>query len=90
MRKDDKNKIKTYMNNFKIENQEVKKNNFNASLYNKRVNRCHKELEKVSIKYNINQTLIANKRDIDCFSRNNLNVKFLNGWRFKIFGKLVQ
>ena len=90
MRKGDKNKIKTYMNNFKIENQKVKKNNFDASLYNKRLNRCYKALEKVSIKYNINQTLIANKRDIDYFSRHNSNVKFLNGWRFKIFGKLVQ
>ena len=55
---DDKSKIISYVNSFKKENYKIKKNNFNASLYNKRLNRCHKELEKVSIKYNINQTLI--------------------------------
>ena len=90
MNKNDKSKIISYVNSFKKENHKIKKNNFNASIYNKRVNRCYKALEKVSIKYNINQTLIANKRDIDFFARNNSEVKFLNGWRFKIFGKLVQ
>ena len=41
-------------------------------------------------KYNIASTLIANKRELDSYARGNMNVKFLSGWRFKIFGKLVQ
>ena len=35
-------------------------------------------------------SLIANKKDIDNFARGNKNVRFLKGWRFNIFGKLVQ
>ena len=41
-------------------------------------------------KHQIASTLIANKRDIDLFARGKKDVKFLCGWRFKIFGKLVQ
>ena len=61
-----------------------------GSLYNARIVKCQKVLEEVSKKYNIAPTLIANKRDIDAFARKKDYVKFLHGWRFKIFGKLVQ
>ena len=60
------------------------------SAYNERTIKCQKVLEEVATKYNIAPTLIANKRDIDSFARNKDYVRFLQGWRFKIFGKLVQ
>ena len=33
---------------------------------------------------------VKNKKDIENFARGNKNVRFLKGWRFNIFGKLVQ
>ena len=62
------------------------KKNIDGNLYNERVSKCHKILEEVSGKYNLAATLIANKRDIDAYARNKDYVKFLHGWRFKIFG----
>ena len=64
--------------------------NIDGNLYNERVNKCHQVLEKVALEYKLAPTLIANKRDIDAFARNKEYVKFLHGWRFKIFGKLLQ
>ena len=64
--------------------------NFDPSAYNKRVNICHQTLEVVCDEYKVAPSLIANKRDIDLFARGNKDIRFLQGWRFKIFGKLVQ
>jgi len=64
--------------------------NFDPSTYNKRVNICHQTLEVICDEYKISSTLIANKRDIDLFARGKKDIRFLQGWRFKIFGKLVQ
>ena len=64
--------------------------NFDPSTYNKRVNICHQTLEIVCDEYKVSSTLIANKRDIDLFARGKKDIRFLQGWRFKIFGKLVQ
>ena len=58
--------------------------------YNKTINKCNIVLNEVSEKYNISSTLIANKRDIDYFARGETDIRFLKGWRFNIFGKLVQ
>ena len=60
------------------------------NLYNKIIGKCNTVLNEVSEKYNIASSLIANKRDIDYFARGEKNIRFLKGWRFKIFGKLVQ
>tara|TARA_B100000029_G_scaffold507289_1_gene591601 strand:- start:116 stop:1174 length:1059 start_codon:yes stop_codon:yes gene_type:complete len=49
-----------------------------------------KLLTEISDKYNIPPTLIANKRDIEMFCRNCTSARFMQGWRFKIFGKLLQ
>ena len=64
--------------------------NFDPSMYNKRVNICHQTLEVICDEYKVSSTLIANKRDIDLFARGKKDIRFLQGWRFKIFGKLVQ
>ncbi len=89
MSNDDKIHIQSTMSNQNIKSDNVKVN-IDGNLYNERVSRCHKILEEVAEKYNLAATLIANKRDIDAFARNKDYVKFLQGWRFKIFGKLVQ
>ena len=81
--------IKSMLSEKYIKPKSVNKD-IDGSLYNARITRCHKVLEEVSEKYNIAPTLIANKRDIDAFARKKNYVKFLHGWRFKIFGKLVQ
>ena len=81
--------IKSMLSEKYIKPKSVNKD-IDGSLYNARITRCHKVLEEVSAKYNIAPTLIANKRDIDAFARKKNYVKFLHGWRFKIFGKLVQ
>ena len=81
--------IKSMLSEKYIKPESVNKD-IDGSLYNARIVKCHKVLEEVSEKYNIAPTLIANKRDIDAFARKKDYVKFLHGWRFKIFGKLVQ
>ena len=86
---DDLGLIKSMISEKYIKPESVNKD-IDGSLYNARIAKCHKVLEEVSEKYNIAPTLIANKRDIDAFARKKDYVKFLHGWRFKIFGKLVQ
>lgn len=81
--------IKSMLSEKYVKPESVNKD-IDGSLYNARIVKCHKVLEEVSVKYNIAPTLIANKRDIDAFARKKDYVKFLHGWRFKIFGKLVQ
>ena len=56
----------------------------------KQINECHKLLEKVSVKYKLPQALIANKREMDMYAKNQKQIRFMDGWRFKIFGKLLQ
>ena len=73
-----------------IENKKLSSREFNASIYNNIINKCHEVLQNTCEKHQIASTLIANKRDIDLFARGKKDVKFLCGWRFKIFGKLVQ
>jgi ribonuclease D len=74
----------------KYDGAQVEFKNFDPSTYNKRVNICHQTLEIVCDEYKVSSTLIANKRDIDLFARGKKDIRFLQGWRFKIFGKLVQ
>ena len=74
----------------KYDEAPVEFKNFDASMYNKRVNICHQTLEVVCDEYKGASSLIANKRDIDLFARGRKDIRFLQGWRFKIFGKLVQ
>ena len=74
----------------KYDETPVEFKNFNASMYNKKINICHQTLEAVCEEYKVAPSLIANKRDIDSFARGKKDIKFLQGWRFKIFGKLVQ
>ena len=65
-------------------------NQIDLNSYNKKINQCNTLLMKISEEQQISPSLIANKRDIDYFARGQEDIKFLRGWRFKIFGKLVQ
>ena len=47
-------------------------------------------LSYVSDEYKIDSTIIANKRDIEIFSLTSNKTKFMSGWRYQIFGKLLQ
>ena len=67
-----------------------KRKNIDMNTYNKLINKCNETLIQISQDYDLSPSLIANKRDIDYFSRGIKEIKFLRGWRFKIFGKLVQ
>ena len=89
LNKDDVDFIKLTLNDEYIKPDSVNKN-IDGHLYNERVNKCQKILQEVAEQYDLDSTFIANKRDIDAFARNKDYVKFLHGWRFKIFGKLVQ
>ena len=89
LNKDDVDFIKSTLNDEYIKPDSVNKN-IDGHLYNERVNKCQKILQEVAEQYDLDSTFIANKRDIDAFARNKDYVKFLHGWRFKIFGKLVQ
>ena len=86
---EDENFIKSIIG-LKNNEEMISKKSMDPSLYNLRASKCQKTLEEVCLKYNIASTLIANKRELDSYARGNMNVKFLSGWRFKIFGKLVQ
>ena len=86
---EDENFIKSIIG-LKCNEEMISKKSMDPSLYNLRASKCQKTLEEVCLKYNIASTLIANKRELDSYARGNMNVKFLSGWRFKIFGKLVQ
>ncbi len=65
-------------------------NTINIDEYHKQITKCNDIMDSVSSKYNIAPSFIANKKDIENFARGNKNVRFLKGWRFNIFGKLVQ
>ena len=65
-------------------------NHVDMNVYNKKVSQCNTMLVRIAEEQQISPSLIANKRDIDYFARGQENIKFLRGWRFKIFGKLVQ
>ena len=54
------------------------------------VTKCSELLLDVSNKFNIDSTVIANKRDLETFSIFNDKARFMKGWRYQIFGKLVQ
>ncbi len=47
-------------------------------------------LNSVSDEFKIDSTIIANKRDLEFFSHFHDKARFMKGWRYKIFGKLVQ
>ena len=74
----------------KCNDAQIEFEKFDPSMYNKKVNICHQTLEIVCEEYKVAPSLIANKRDIDLFARGKKDIRFLQGWRFKIFGKLVQ
>ena len=44
----------------------------------------------VSDEFNIDSTIIATKRDLEIFTNTNSEARFMKGWRYQIFGKLVQ
>ena len=52
--------------------------------------KCSEVLLSVADKHHIDSTIIANKRDIEIFSVLNKKSRFMKGWRYQIFGKLVQ
>ena len=83
-----KDNITMLLKQNKTNNQSV--NHINMNSYNKKINQCNSLLTKISEEQKISPSLIANKRDIDYFARGQEDIKFLRGWRFKIFGKLVQ
>ena len=86
-------KILEKMKEIVLKNETVllKENNtINIDEYHKQIMKCNNIMDSVSIKYNIAPSFIANKKDIENFARGNKNVRFLKGWRFNIFGKLVQ
>ena len=91
-----KNKIsESYKNNISMlleQNKKISQANshIDMNIYNKKISQCNNLLLKISEEHQISPSLIANKRDIDYFARGHGDIKFLRGWRFKIFGKLVQ
>ena len=91
-----KNKIsESYKDNLVMLIEQNKKNNqennqIDMNTYNKKISQCNNLLLKISEEQQISPSLIANKKDIDYFARGYKDIKFLRGWRFKIFGKLVQ
>ena len=91
-----KNKIsESYKDNIIMLLKQNKKNiqtysHIDMNIYNKKISQCNNLLLKISEEQQISPSLIANKRDIDYFARGHEDIKFLRGWRFKIFGKLVQ
>tara|TARA_Y100000996_G_scaffold276879_1_gene218298 strand:+ start:3370 stop:4434 length:1065 start_codon:yes stop_codon:yes gene_type:complete len=69
----------------------IKNNNsIDIDEYHKLIEKCNNIMDSIAAQYNIAPSFIANKKDIENFARGNKNVRFLKGWRFNIFGKLVQ
>ncbi len=64
----------------------------NKNLYPKKdiEQRCNEVLSYVSDEFKIDPTIIANKRDMEMFIISNHKARFMKGWRYQIFGKLVQ
>tara|TARA_B100000035_G_scaffold294761_1_gene285291 strand:- start:7387 stop:8439 length:1053 start_codon:yes stop_codon:yes gene_type:complete len=52
--------------------------------------KCIEVLSYVSDEFKIDPTIIANKRDMEMFVLTNNEARFMKGWRYQIFGKLVQ
>ena len=52
--------------------------------------KCIDVLSYVSDEFKIDPTIIANKRDMEMFVLTNNKARFMKGWRYQIFGKLVQ
>jgi ribonuclease D len=52
--------------------------------------KCSELLNYVSDEFKIDSTIIATKRDLEIFTNTNSTAKFMKGWRYEIFGKLVQ
>ena len=52
--------------------------------------KCNELLGFVSDEFNIDSTIIATKRDLEIFTNTNSEARFMKGWRYEIFGKLVQ
>ena len=90
MNMEDKNMIKDIIQRSQTKNLGSSSKSIDLSKYNIKINKCQKILEEVSSKYNISHALIANKRELDLFAKEMDDIKFMQGWRFKIFGKLVQ
>ena len=69
-----------------------KKKRKNKNLQPKRdiEQKCNEVLSYVSDEFKIDPTIIANKRDMEMFILTNNKARFMKGWRYKIFGKLVQ
>ena len=64
----------------------------NKNLYPKKdiEQKCNEVLSYVSDEFKIDPTIIANKRDMEMFIISNHKARFMKGWRYQIFGKLVQ
>ena len=64
----------------------------NKNLYPKKdiEQKCNEVLSYVSDEFKIDPTIIANKRDMEMFIILNQKARFMKGWRYQIFGKLVQ
>ena len=64
----------------------------NKNLYPKKdiEQKCNEVLSYVSDEFKIDPTIIANKRDMEMFIISNQKARFMKGWRYQIFGKLVQ
>jgi ribonuclease D len=52
--------------------------------------KCSELLGHVSNEFNIDSTIIATKRDLEIFTNTKSKARFMKGWRYQIFGKLVQ
>ena len=52
--------------------------------------KCSEVLSYVSDEFKIDSTIIANKRDLEIFTLSCGKARFMKGWRYQIFGKLVQ
>jgi ribonuclease D len=52
--------------------------------------KCNELLGYVSDEFNIDSTIIATKRDLEIFTNTDSEARFMKGWRYQIFGKLVQ
>ncbi len=64
--------------------------NKNISPQKERERKCLEMLSYVSDEFKIDPTIIANKRDMEIFIHSNEKARFMKGWRYQIFGKLVQ
>ena len=85
----DKKSIISTLKNFNKDTKKPKVR-IKGNKYNQKIKECYGLLEQITLEYNLPQFLIANKREIDMYARNQKQIRFMSGWRFKIFGKLLQ